>query len=88
MSTGGTYTDNDLVWKGVKRAMPENNDMYNMMASMATETSAFPPQTPVAMAYVPMQKLESLYEPENALMQGTAFPDLDKPFLDGRGNAK
>lgn len=67
--------------------MPEDN-MYNMMASMATETSALPPQMPVAMAYVPMQKLESMYEPENALMQGTAFPDLDKPFLDGRGNDK
>lgn len=49
-----------------------------------TARSAFPAQTPVAMCYVPLQKLETVYEPETALMQGTLFPELDKPFLGGR----
>mgnify|MGYP000861545938 CR=1 FL=1 len=50
--------------------------------------SAFPAQTPIAMCYVPLQRLETVYEPETALKQGTLFPDLDKPFLGGRSAAR
>lgn len=53
-----------------------------------TARSAFPAQTPVAMCYVPLQKLETVYEPETALMQGTVFPELDKPFLGGRSASR
>ena len=35
---------------------------------------------PVGMAYVPMQKFGTTYEPQKALMAGTIFPELDKPF--------
>lgn len=35
---------------------------------------------PLAMAYVPMQRLGSIYSPEQALRKGTLFPELDKPF--------
>ncbi len=38
----------------------------------------------LAMAYVPWQKWEPLYEEEKALAAGTAFPSLDLPFC-GRG---
>ncbi|HEX3027331.1 MAG TPA: spore coat associated protein CotJA [Clostridia bacterium] len=48
------------------------------------EISAFPSQTPVGMAYVPVQKFRSVYEPDVGLMQGTIFPDLDKPWLGNR----
>ncbi len=44
------------------------------------------PKDPVpAMAYVPYQQYEpqNLYSPEQALMQGTLFPVLDKPFFGG-----
>ena len=41
----------------------------------------FPPETPLAMAYVPMQKFADLYEPDKALEAGTLFAALDKPFL-------
>ncbi len=37
----------------------------------------------LAMAYVLSQPLDSVYEPENALMRGTLFPDLDKPLMVG-----
>lgn len=47
------------------------------------QRSAFPPETPVAMAYVPFQKFQPVIEPTAALMQGTIFPDLYKPWLDG-----
>ena len=36
---------------------------------------------PVAMAYVRWQELGKIYQPELALMRGTLFPDLDKPFM-------
>lgn len=35
----------------------------------------------VAMAYVPWQNFYKVYEPEKALMVGTIFPELNKPFL-------
>lgn len=34
----------------------------------------------VTMAYVPMQCMENLYQPEEGLDRGTVFPDLDKPW--------
>lgn len=43
------------------------------------------PANPVsAMAYVPFQINSAMYETEKALCRGTAFPDLDKPFLGGK----
>lgn len=42
---------------------------------------------PVAMAYVPWQKWQQIYEPCQALQRGTIFKELDKPFL-GRGGRK
>lgn len=36
---------------------------------------------PIAMAYVPMQKWQRLYEPEVALERGTLFSELDLPFI-------
>ncbi len=36
---------------------------------------------PLAMAYVPWQKWQNIYKPENALCAGTIFQDLDLPFI-------
>ena len=41
------------------------------------------PYCPVAMAYVPFQAFEELFEESKALMVGTAFPSLFKPFMRG-----
>ena len=35
----------------------------------------------LAMAELPVQEMEELYAPEQALAAGTAFPDLDLPFF-------
>ena len=35
---------------------------------------------PLAMAYVPMQSWREIYECDKALMRGTLFCELDKPF--------
>ena len=46
--------------------------------------SAFPESTPLAMAYVPFQgRITENYPCDKALMRGTLFPCLDKPFMMG-----
>ena len=40
-------------------------------------------QQVVRMAYVPMQRLGKVYEPEQGFDIGTIFPELNKPFLAG-----
>lgn len=55
----------------------------------ASETSAncpepdgvFPPEMPVGMCYVPMQKWGKPYDVIVGLNRGTIFPELDKPFI-------
>ena len=39
---------------------------------------------PLAMAYVPMQVWVNTYEPAEALMNGTLFPELNLPFMGGK----
>ena len=39
----------------------------------------------VAMAYVPVQYMHTIYEPELGYQHGTIFPELNKPFLAGGG---
>lgn len=42
-------------------------------------------QKAVAMAYVPWQFFSKSYEPQKALMVGTIFPELNKPFTGRKG---
>jgi len=49
------------------------------------------PENPVyAMAYIPFQQEESkVYSPDQGLISGTMFPELDKPFYGKKcGEAK
>ncbi len=39
----------------------------------------------LAMAYVPMQRWQEIYEPDVALERGTIFAQLDLPFLGKEG---
>ncbi len=38
------------------------------------------------MVYIQSQKLESVFEPESALIHGTLFPEILKPFKGGCKN--
>lgn len=58
----------------------QNNKNYTDSFSMI---SALPADTSVTMAYVPFQIDNKTYEADTALMRGTLFPVLDKPFLRG-----
>ncbi len=40
---------------------------------------------PLAMAYMPIQKWEALYDNDVALSRGTLFQKLDLPFLGKKG---
>ena len=44
---------------------------------------ALPADAAVAMAYVPFQTDNGVYDAQKALQRGTVFPVLDKPFLAG-----
>lgn len=37
-------------------------------------------ELPLTMSYMPMQKIGETYSEQDALMRGTLFPELDKPF--------
>lgn len=47
------------------------------------ETSRFPKNTPLAMAYVPFQQWGDVFDNDEALCKGTLFPDLVFPFERG-----
>lgn len=45
--------------------------------------SPIPKTVSVAMAYIPFQDCNDVYQCDKALCAGTIFPVLDKPFLAG-----
>lgn len=63
----------------------KEDDTYAVPVSANINRSAFPVNTPLAMAYVPFQKFGNVFEPEVAFRTGTLFPELDKPFLGSGG---
>lgn len=70
------------------------NSMQNRRpVSIRSESASSPcsskpaPQTALAMAYIPMQRFEQVYDLSMALMHGTLFPDLCKPFC-GKGGGQ
>lgn len=47
--------------------------------------TAFPAETPLAMAYVPYQMWDAVYDAEEGIAQGSMFPSLVKPFYGAEG---
>jgi hypothetical protein len=60
------------------------NDMILSATMEEQSVGAFPSEIALAMCYVPVQKLYSVYSMEAALIQGTIFPELDKPWFGSR----
>lgn len=48
------------------------------------EMSLFPAKVSLAMAYVPYQAFENLYDESTAFSRGTLFKSLDFPFIGGK----
>ncbi len=68
--------------------MHENLALNLLNGQQGGEISPLPANPVVTMAYVPVQQFQTMYEPEEALCQGTLFPELNKPFTAYRGAVK
>ncbi len=62
---------------------PQQNAHGKCNADNCMSTSALPENPVIAMAYVPYQECNDVYQCEKALCLGTVFPVLDKPLLVG-----
>ena len=60
-----------------------HQDMPNAAEKKCMMQPRITPADGVAMAYVPFQAFEELFEESKAFMIGTAFPSLFKPFMRG-----
>ena len=62
-------------------------DMKDLMRITAFEygiKTPLPDDTVVAMAYVPYQQSGKICSPEQGIVSGTLFPELNKPFCCGK----
>ena len=57
-----------------------SKDFYSEDYAATQPLPPLPLNPALAMAYVPFQQANELYEPEKGLSRGTLFPELDKPF--------
>lgn len=65
----------------MNRAEPQMKRMED--ESCGPNRPPLPAVTVVAMAYIPFQQFNTVYEPEQGFEMGTIFPELNKPFLGG-----
>ena len=62
----------------VQPSVAQNDDMSSNNGCDKINTVLNP--TMIAMVYAPKQEFHNLYDPMKALLRGTLFADLDKPF--------
>ena len=74
-----TKAENEIFCKNCRT----RNDVQN------NEMSLFPQNISLAMAYVPYQNWQNIYDIDDGFKAGTIFADLDKPFLGyGKGRQR
>ena len=69
------YRMNECECPGTERE-EKKEEMYKCITKLPVDVA-------VAMAYVPFQICNEVYDEAEALMVGTIFPVLNKPFLRG-----
>ena len=89
----GAFPDEKTILKGETLMQAKEYGLFCMDQAPEmpniTQESSFPAHISLAMAYVPYQRFENLYDEEKALSRGTLFAELDMPFYGGkRGNGK
>lgn len=57
-----------------------NNDETFDIPKNGCDVDRFPEHMPLAMSYTPMQQWGDVYGEEEALSEGTIFPELNMPF--------
>lgn len=74
--------------------MMRNNNRYNNNCTQCDDTVKYerinPKELalPLAMAYVPWQNMDKLYDCDTGFIRGTIFPELDKPFEGSGGGCR
>ena len=66
----------------------DSSEVYKMPVRppQNNNSSRFPQNAPLAMAYVPFQEWGEVYTDDEAFPIGTLFPDLNFPFMRGADN--
>lgn len=84
------YNMNDMYGENERFVASSKNMIHNYMSERCLNTD-FCVNNPenmnngiLTMAFVDMQPIDSVYQPQTALMRGTLFPNIDKPFC-GKG---
>lgn len=69
-----------------------NNESTELCCKIGSETvvstEIMPQNLSLAMSYVPYQQFSKVYSNEEALINGTLFPELDKPFMRAAGGMR
>ena len=73
--------------RSMQAGMPVQDNFSRRIDGCPDTHDHFPGSMPIAMAYVPWQKWQDIYEPCKGLEHGTIFRELDKPFL-GKGGMR
>lgn len=60
--------------------MEKYTDMFNPSFLKSEKRPQFPKEYSLAMAYIPLQECLETYDGEEALKNGTLFPELNKVF--------
>lgn len=81
MNRGAMYRNNAVNCS--RRTAPSAVSVQTEMSCMPEIPPAVPYDMVPAMAYVPLQFYNTVYEPMEGFRQGTIFPELDKPWLAG-----
>ncbi len=68
--------------------MEDNNDLMRIAHTQYGIRTPLPENPVVAMAYVPYQQQGKMYCPEQGIVSGTLFPELNKPFCCGKGGTR
>lgn len=71
------YRNNAMSYNNYRQSMTRNVDNSR---KDTRETIVFPNDMPLAMAYVPWQTWQNIYDAEKGFCNGTIFQELNLPF--------
>ncbi len=74
------FIEDNMINNTINNAINNTVSRNNIPMNNSDSISRFPAETPVGMAYVPMQQWTTTYDEEEAFAAGTIFPELNLPF--------
>ena len=80
---GNAYYGRRPSMRGVPMPCGRRTATYGLYEAENTVTSQECNDMVLAMAYIPVQQFDTLFEIEAGFDRGTVFPELEKPFMGG-----